>query len=172
MTYHLPELPYDFNALEPVISALIMELHYTKHHKGYVDNLNAAIEKYHAAEAKGDVAEMIALSQAIKFNGGGHVNHSIFWTNLAPIGMGGGEHPKGELAHALQKKYGTIQHFIDKMSAAAVGIQGSADGPGSGITPRRIALGWRRAQTRTRSVRRGWSPCSGQCLGARLLPAV
>jgi Fe-Mn family superoxide dismutase len=123
--YQLPKLPYDFNALEPVISAEIMEIHYTKHHETYVKNLNAAIEKYHEAEQKQDVASMIALSQAIKFNGGGHVNHSIFWTNLAPIGMGGGEHPKGELSHALQKKYGTMQHFIDKMSAAAVGIQGS-----------------------------------------------
>ncbi len=123
--YQLPKLPYDFNALEPVISAEIMEIHYTKHHDAYVKNLNAALEKYHEAEKKQDVAAMIALSQAIKFNGGGHVNHSIFWTNLAPVGMGGGEHPKGPLMHALEKKYGTIQNFIDKMSSAAVGIQGS-----------------------------------------------
>lgn len=123
--YTLPELPYDFSALEPVIAAEIMQLHYTKHHGGYVTNLNAALEKYQDAEAKGDVAGMIGLQQAIKFNGGGHVNHSIFWTNLAPAGKGGGEAPKGELAQALQKEFGSVDKFIEKMSAAAVGVQGS-----------------------------------------------
>lgn len=126
--YKLPELPYDFSALEPVISAKIMELHYTKHHQGYVTNLNAALEKYHAAEAKGDVAAMIGLQQAIKFNGGGHVNHSIFWTNLAPVGKGGGEGPKGDLAHAIQAEFGSVEKCIEKLSAAAVAIQGSGWG--------------------------------------------
>ncbi len=93
--YKLPDLPYDFSALEPVISAEIMQLHYSKHHQGYVTNLNAALEKYRDAEAKNDIAAMIALQQAIKFNGGGHVNHSIFWTNLAPENKGGGGAPKG-----------------------------------------------------------------------------
>src|ERR1043165_8369542 len=100
--YKLPELPYDFSALEPVISAEIMQLHYSKHHQGYVTNLNTALEKYRDAEAKGDIAAMIGLQQAIKFNGGGHVNNWIFWTNLAPVGKGGGEPPKGDLAKALQ----------------------------------------------------------------------
>src|SRR5579864_5339794 len=94
ISYQLPELPYDFNALEPVISAEIMELHYAKHHKGYVTNLNTALEKYHEAEGKNDVAQMIAIQPMIKFNGGGHINHSIFWTILAPISKGGGGHPK------------------------------------------------------------------------------
>ena len=95
-SYQLPELPYDFNALEPVISAEIMELHYSKHHKAYVTNLNAALEKYHEAETKNDVAAMITLQQAIRFNGGGHINHSVFWTNLAPEAKGGGHPPKGD----------------------------------------------------------------------------
>ncbi|MBS0621136.1 MAG: superoxide dismutase [Verrucomicrobia bacterium] len=121
--YKLPELPYDFSALEPVISAEIMQLHYQKHHQAYVTNLNAALEKYRDAEAKGDVAAMIALSPAIRFNGGGHVNHSIFWSNLAPEGKGGAL--QGELAGAIQKEFGSREQFIEKMSGAAVAIQGS-----------------------------------------------
>jgi Fe-Mn family superoxide dismutase len=126
--YQLPDLPYDFSALEPVISAEIMELHYSKHHKTYVTNLNAALEKYVDAESKRDVAAMIALQQAIKFNGGGHVNHSIFWTNLAPAREGGGEAPKGALAEAINKEFGSVDSFIEKMSAATVAIQGSGWG--------------------------------------------
>jgi superoxide dismutase, Fe-Mn family len=126
--YKLPDLPYDFSALEPVISAEIMQLHYSKHHNAYVTNLNSAMEKYLDAEAKRDVAAMIALQQAIRFNGGGHVNHSIFWTNLAPVGKGGGEAPKGELAIALQTEFGSMDGFVEKLSNAAVGIQGSGWG--------------------------------------------
>lgn len=124
--YQLPQLPYDFSALEPVISGKIMELHYTKHHQGYVTNLNAALEKYQEAEKKNDVAQMIALSQAIKFNGGGHVNHSIFWTNLAPAGKGGA--PQGQLKTALESRFGSVETFIEKFSAATVAIQGSGWG--------------------------------------------
>ena len=126
--YKLPELPYDFSALEPVISAEIMQLHYSKHHQGYVTNLNAALEKYRDAEAKGDIAAMIGLQQAIKFNGGGHVNHSIFWTNLAPENKGGGGAPKGDLDQALQAEFGSVESFIEKLSAAAVAVQGSGWG--------------------------------------------
>lgn len=126
--YKLPDLPYDFNALEPVISAEIMELHYKKHHQGYVNNLNAAVEKYHEAEAKGDVATMVAQGKAIKFNGGGHVNHSIFWTNLAPMDKGGGGTPKGELAEAINKRFGSFEAFVEKMNTWTVAIQGSGWG--------------------------------------------
>src|SRR3984957_19792335 len=127
-SYKLPELPYDFSALEPVISAEIMQLHYSKHHQGYVNNLNTALEKYHDAETKNDIATMIGLQSAIKFNGGGHVNHSIFWTNLAPENKGGGGAPKGELASALQAEFGSPEAFIEKLSSAAIGIQGSGWG--------------------------------------------
>src|SRR5271156_4802738 len=124
--YKLPELPYDFSALEPVISGEIMQLHYSKHHNAYVTNLNASLEKYREAEAKEDVAAMIALQQAILFNGGGHVNHSIFWTNLAPVGKGGA--PTGELEKAIQAEFGSVDSFIEKMSAASVAVQGSGWG--------------------------------------------
>lgn len=128
LMYKLPDLSYDFAALEPVISAEIMQLHYTKHHNAYVTNLNAALQKYAEAEAKEDVAAMIALQQAIRFNGGGHVNHSIFWTNLAPISKGGGGMPSGVLATALQRDFGSVESFIEKMSAQTTAIQGSGWG--------------------------------------------
>ncbi|MBU6383976.1 MAG: superoxide dismutase [Verrucomicrobia bacterium] len=127
-SYQLPELPYDFKALEPVISAEIMELHYTKHHKGYVTNLNTALEKYHEAESKNDVAQMIALQSAIKFNGGGHINHSIFWTILTPISKGGGGTPKGELAKMIERDFGSFESFKEKFTAQTGAIQGSGWG--------------------------------------------
>jgi Fe-Mn family superoxide dismutase len=128
MTYQLPQLPYDFAALEPVISGKIMELHYTKHHAGYVNNLNAALEKYQAAEKEGRLGEMIALQQAIRFNGGGHVNHSIFWQNLSPVSKGGGEPPKGALLEAICATFGSLDALKEKMSQMTVAIQGSGWG--------------------------------------------
>lgn len=82
----LPDLPYDYRALEPIICAEIMQLHHSKHHATYINNLNVAEEKLKEATAKGDVNTQIALAPAIKFNGGGHLNHSIFWQNLSPNG--------------------------------------------------------------------------------------
>lgn len=126
--YTLPSLPYDFNALEPVISAEIMKLHYEKHHQGYVNNLNQALEKYQAAIEKGDLSTATTLLQAIKFNGGGHLNHSIFWTNLAPKGKGGGGAPSGSLANAITATFGSFSKFVELFSAKTVAIQGSGWG--------------------------------------------
>jgi len=123
--YELPKLPYALNALEPVISEEIMSLHYNKHHSTYVANLNKALEQYAEAESKNDLAAMIALDSAIKFNGGGHVNHSIFWTNLAPIAEGGGSAPQGALATAIDKTFGSLDALIEAMSAKAIAVQGS-----------------------------------------------
>jgi Fe-Mn family superoxide dismutase len=128
MTYKLPDLPYDYSALEPVISGEIMQLHHAKHHNAYVTNLNVAIEKYREAEAKNDLAAMIALEPAIRFNGGGHLNHSFFWNHLAPVGKGGGEGPHGQIADAIKHQFGSVETFIEKMSAASVAIQGSGWG--------------------------------------------
>ncbi|MCI0381789.1 MAG: superoxide dismutase [Chlamydiae bacterium] len=127
-SYELPDLPYDFSALEPVISREIMELHYSKHHKGYVTNLNAALEKYHKAEDNEDLPAMISLQQAIRFNGGGHINHSIFWTNLAPKSKGGGGRPSGELAKKIDQDFGSFEKFMEQFNAATVAIQGSGWG--------------------------------------------
>lgn len=123
--YKLPALPYDFSALEPAISGQIMQIHYEKHHQAYVNNLNKALEQYVEAEQKNDVSALVAILQAIKFNGGGHVNHSIFWTNLAPKNKGGGQPPQGELATAINQQFGSLQNLIDQMSNKAIAIQGS-----------------------------------------------
>lgn len=126
--YKLPALPYDFGDLEPVISAEIMTLHYTKHHQTYINNLNKALEQYAEAEQKGNLSAMIALEQAIKFNGGGHINHSIFWTNLAPKNKGGGIAPQGVLANAIDQQYGSLANFVELFSNKTVAIQGSGWG--------------------------------------------
>ncbi len=127
-SYQLPDLPYDYGALEPVISAEIMKLHHGAHHKAYVTNLNVALEKYHEAETKNDVAAMIALQQAIRFNGGGHINHSIFWMILAPMGKGGGGEPSGNLAAMIARDFGSFDAFKEKLNGAATAIQGSGWG--------------------------------------------
>lgn len=117
----LPKLPYDYDALEPVISKEIMELHHSKHHNAYVTNLNKALESY----ANADLDQQIALQSAIRFNGGGHINHSIFWTNLAPQSQGGGEPPAGELADAIKKRWGSLDNFIEAFNGQAGPLQGS-----------------------------------------------
>lgn len=127
-SHTLPDLPYDYGDLEPVISAEIMTLHHSKHHNAYVNNLNASLDKYADAEAQGDIASMIALQGAIKFNGGGHVNHSIFWTNLAPQSKGGGEPPSGALADAINAQWGDLATFTSTFNGKAGPIQGSGWG--------------------------------------------
>src|SRR5215204_3388841 len=124
-SYQLPQLPYAPEALEPVISAEIMSLHHGKHHQTYVTNLNTALEKYAKAEQAGDMETMIELQSAIRFNGGGHINHSIFWTNLAPNGQGGGTPLSGTLGKEIEKKWQSLDKFIDEFSKKAVAIQGS-----------------------------------------------
>jgi Fe-Mn family superoxide dismutase len=123
--YQLPPLPYSYSDLEPAISGTIMEIHYTKHHQAYVTNLNKALEQYADAQAKQDLAAMTSLLSAIKFNGGGHLNHSIFWTNLAPTKQGGGVAPQGILAQNIETEFGSLQNLIDQLSAQAIAIQGS-----------------------------------------------
>jgi len=121
----LPDLPYEYHALEPYISADIMELHHSKHHATYVNNLNIANENLSEAANAGDVSKCIQLANVIKFNGGGHINHSIFWQNMSP--NGGGE-PEGELAAAIKRDFGSFDAFKAKMSAATVAVQGSGWG--------------------------------------------
>lgn len=127
-SYQLPELPYALDALEPVISKEIMDLHYNKHHKAYVTNLNAALEKYHEAETKGDIPAMVALQSAIKFNGGGHINHTLFWSILAPISKGVNKGPHGDLAAMIDRDFGSYDAFKEKFNSLTVGIQGSGWG--------------------------------------------
>lgn len=122
----LPDLPYDYSALEPVISAEIMELHHKKHHNAYVTNVNKALEQLAELEKKNDLAGVIALQSAIKFNGGGHVNHSIFWTNLTPVKLA--TPPQGELLTAINRDFGSLQQLTEQLSNKSVAIQGSGWG--------------------------------------------
>jgi superoxide dismutase, Fe-Mn family len=126
--YTLPDLPYDLGDLEPVISAEIMDLHYNKHHKTYIQNLNSLLEQLEEAQDKDDVSKMIALQSGINFNGGGFINHSIFWTNLAPKKKEGGTPPEGALAEALNAQFGSLDQFIQQMTTKTVAIQGSGWG--------------------------------------------
>ncbi|KAI8977220.1 Manganese/iron superoxide dismutase [Mycotypha africana] len=121
----LPDLPYKYDALEPYISGNIMEVHHAKHHQTYVNGFNAAEEKLENAFKSKDLTEQLALQNALKFNGGGHINHSLFWENLAPHGKGGGDLPKGALASEIEKQFGSFDDFKKKFNAAAVGVQGS-----------------------------------------------
>uniref|UniRef100_A0ACD5WX83 Uncharacterized protein n=1 Tax=Avena sativa TaxID=4498 RepID=A0ACD5WX83_AVESA len=124
-TLTLPDLPYDYGALEPAISGEIMRLHHQKHHATYVANYNKALEQLDAAVSKGDASAVVQLQGAIKFNGGGHVNHSIFWKNLKPTNEGGGEPPHGKLGWAIGEDFGSFDKLVKKMNAEGAALQGS-----------------------------------------------
>ena len=121
MTYQLPELNYDYSALEPHISARIMELHHSKHHQAYVTGANAALEAMEKARSEDNFATLPKLQKDLAFNLGGHVNHSIFWKNLSPSSQA----PEGDLAAAINEYFGSFEAFKSHFSAAAIGIQGS-----------------------------------------------
>lgn len=121
-TYELPDLAYDYGALEPHISGHIMELHHDKHHATYVKGANTALEKLHDIRAASDYATISMLERNLAFNVSGHVLHSIFWTNLS--GSGGGE-PTGSLADALNDTFDGFANFKRQMNEAAATIQGS-----------------------------------------------
>lgn len=120
--YTLPELGYDYAALEPHISAQIMELHHSKHHQTYVTGANTALAQMAEARESGNLANINKLSKDLSFNLGGHVNHSIFWTNLTPDGQG---RPEGEIAAAIDDTFGSFDAFQAQFTAVALGVQGS-----------------------------------------------
>lgn len=123
--YTLPELPYDYAALEPHISGTIMELHHDKHHANYVGGANTALEKLEAARESGDFAAINLYEKNLAFNLGGHTNHTIFWQNMTPDGQG---RPEGELAAAIDEYFGSFEKFQGQFAAAALGLQGSGWG--------------------------------------------
>lgn len=132
MTYKLPELPYAFDALEPHIDEETMKLHHGKHHNGYVNNANAALEGHEELQ-KLSVEELLAkldevpeeIRTALRNNAGGHANHSLFWEILSP--EGGGE-PTGELADAINDTFGSFDEFKNLFETAATGQFGSGWG--------------------------------------------
>jgi len=123
--YALPELTYDYAALEPHISARIMELHHSKHHAAYVAGANTALEQMEEARASNSFSAINKLEKDLAFHLGGHINHSIFWTNLTPNAA---DRPSGELASAINEFFGSFDAFKAHFSAASLGIQGSGWG--------------------------------------------
>ncbi|WOH03257.1 hypothetical protein DCAR_0522653 [Daucus carota subsp. sativus] len=123
--FTLPDLAYDYGALEPAISGEIMKLHHQKHHQTYVTNYNKALEQLDAAVSRSDSTSIAKLHAALKFNGGGHINHSIFWKNLAPVAEGGGEPPKGSIGDAIDTQFGSVEALVQKMNAEGAALQGS-----------------------------------------------
>jgi len=129
MPHELPRLPYGYDALEPHIDARTMEIHHTKHHQGYVNNLNAALEKHPELDKK-SVEDLLKdlnsipedIRTAVRNNGGGHANYSMFWPIMSPDG--GGE-PEGKLADAINSSFGSFSDFKDQFSKAAAGRFGS-----------------------------------------------
>ena len=121
-TYSLPDLPYDYSALEPHISAEIMELHHSKHHQAYVDGANQALEKLAAARESGDFASVPMLEKNLAFNLGGHTNHSVFWKNMSPDG---GDRPTGDVASLIDEHFGSFDGFKGQFEAAGTTVQGS-----------------------------------------------
>jgi Fe-Mn family superoxide dismutase len=129
MAFTLPDLPYDYSALEPHIDEMTMRIHHDKHHNGYVTNLNKALESAPALQNKSvdDLLKDLSkvpenIRTAVQNNGGGHYNHSMFWTIMGP--KAGGE-PSGELADALKAAFGDFASFKEKFNAAATGRFGS-----------------------------------------------
>ena len=122
----LPDLPYDYNALEPVVSAETMTIHHSKHHNTYVTNLNVAMEKLDAAVSAGDVSAIVGLEGALKFNGGGHINHTLFWENLCSKDES--ELTDGPLKAAINASFGDVDAMKKELSAKSVAVQGSGWG--------------------------------------------
>lgn len=120
--YTLPDLRYDYAALEPHIVGRIMQLHHDKHHAGYVKGANDAIEQLDEARVKGDFTRLAALERALAFNLSGHVLHSLFWQNLTPKGP---DRPGGPLAAALDRDLGGFDQFQRLLSQSAATIMGS-----------------------------------------------
>jgi len=124
MAFVVPDLPYSFDALEPHIDALTMEIHHDRHHNAYVTNLNKAIEGTDLdGQALEDILKNIdSASAAVRNNGGGHFNHSLFWTVMS---QNGGGQPEGDLANGINNKFGSFDSFKEEFSKAAVTRFGS-----------------------------------------------
>mgnify|MGYP000873976223 CR=1 FL=1 len=131
MSYTLPALPYAYTALEPHIDAQTMEIHHTKHHQTYINNLIAAVKdtEFAARPAEQLIANLNALPEtlrtAVRNNAGGHANHTLFWTVMAPAGQGGGGLPVGEVAQAIERDLGGFDAFKEAFTKAALTRFGS-----------------------------------------------
>ncbi|WP_433235931.1 superoxide dismutase [Actinomadura nitritigenes] len=125
MTYSLPDLPYDYAALEPAITGEILELHHAKHHAAYVKGANDTLEKLEEARDKDQLGGLVGLEKTLAFNLSGHVLHTIFWDNLSPDG---GDRPDGELGSAIDEHFGSFEAFKKQLTSATATVQGSGWG--------------------------------------------
>jgi Fe-Mn family superoxide dismutase len=123
--YTLPDLPYDYSALEPHYSAKVLELHHDKHHAAYVAGLNTTIDKLAEARSSEDFGSIVGLQKNLAFNLSGHVLHSLFWQNLSPDGGG---KPSGDLAAAIDEHFGSFEAFKSQLTQATTTVQGSGWG--------------------------------------------
>jgi Fe-Mn family superoxide dismutase len=123
--YTLPDLDYDYGALEPYYSARMLELHHDKHHKAYVDGVNTTLDKLAASRESGDMSALVGLEKTLAFNLSGHVLHTLFWKNMTPHGN---DRPDGELAAAIDEHFGSYDKFRAQMTGAAASVQGSGWG--------------------------------------------
>jgi superoxide dismutase, Fe-Mn family len=124
-TYVLPDMPYDYAALEPAITGEILELHHSKHHAAYVKGANDTLDRLAETREKGDFSGLVGLEKTFAFNLSGHVLHTIFWENLSPEG---GDRPDGELAAAIDEHFGSFDAFSKQLSSATATVQGSGWG--------------------------------------------
>jgi Fe-Mn family superoxide dismutase len=124
-TYVLPDMPYDYGALEPAITGEILELHHSKHHAAYVKGANDTLDRLAETREKGDFSGLVGLEKTFAFNLSGHVLHTIFWQNLSPEG---GDRPEGELAAAIDEHFGSFDAFAKQLSTATASVQGSGWG--------------------------------------------
>jgi Superoxide dismutase len=175
MAYELPKLPYSYDALEPHIDAQTMEIHYTKHHQTYVNNLNNAIKDKADLEKK-SVEDLISdlksvpedIRTVVRNNGGGHANHSFFWQIMGPDA--GGE-PKGKLADDIKSTFGSFNEFKEKLAAAGAGRFGSGWAWLIKNNERKAGNHFN-AKSRQPSNGRQHANPRRRCLGARLLSEV
>lgn len=123
--YVLPDLPYDYAALEPHYSGQVVELHHDRHHAAYVAGANTTLERLAEARDKDDFGALVGLEKTMAFNLSGHVLHSIFWTNLSPDG---GDKPDGALASTIDEDFGSFEHFKAQLTHATNTVQGSGWG--------------------------------------------
>ena len=125
MKYSLPDLDYDYSALEPYYSAQMLELHHDKHHAAYVKALNEVLEQLEGARESDDFDAITGLEKKLAFNLSGHVLHTLLWKNLSPDG---GDKPSGELASAIDEFFGSFDRFRNQLAAATTTVQGSGWG--------------------------------------------
>jgi Fe-Mn family superoxide dismutase len=125
MKYELPDLGYDYAALEPYYAAEMLELHHDKHHAAYVNGLNGVLDQLDEARVSDDFEAITGLEKKLAFNLSGHVLHTIFWKNLSPDG---GDKPDGDLAAAIDEYFGSFERFRRQLSEATVTVQGSGWG--------------------------------------------